>query len=242
MDGVSLIIRADDFGLYHAANQAIEEGFETGILTSATLAGAGPWLSEAVSFLQDHPTWEVGLELQLHCTPSGCAWGPVAGRVLVPSLVTITGDFPPMVSEHATLADLRREMDAQLNRVLQHGIRPAFLECAAESTLIDQALGELSGAYGIPARMTTHGLSPLNPSDAADPFDPSRALRSLKAGAYLWVVRPAQDTPETWAIWSADPRHQADARAICDPELSSLLVRQRIRQITFQQYLSESKA
>jgi predicted glycoside hydrolase/deacetylase ChbG (UPF0249 family) len=230
MDGISLVIRADDFGLYHAANQAVEEGFETGLLTCATLAGAGPWLREAVELSHAHPGWEVGLEVQLHCDAAGCAWGPVAGRALVPSLVTQTGDFPPRLSDAATADDVRREFDAQINRLLQHGVRPTFLECASNSPLVDQALAEFSGAYGIPARMTNFGLRPVDLGGGG------AALAGLDAGAYLWVVRPAQDTPESWALWPSPGRHQADARAVCNPELAGLLERHGVRRCRFQEY------
>src|SRR6516164_5416062 len=99
MEDVSLIIRADHFGLYHAADQAIEEGFEAGLLTTATLAGAGAWWREAVALARAYSHWEIGLEVQLHCDAVGGAWGPVSGRALVPSLVDREGDFPPAFSE-----------------------------------------------------------------------------------------------------------------------------------------------
>jgi YdjC-like protein len=237
MEGTSLIIRADDFGLYHAANQAIEEGFEAGLLTSATLAGAGPWLREAVALLHEHPQWEVGLELQLNCGGAGCSWGPVAGRVLVPSLVTHTGDFPPQLSDSAALDDVRREFDSQINRLLNHGVRPAFLECVSDSPLVNEALGEFGGVYNIPARMTAFGLCRLNPSRDDEPFEPGKALGTLGGGAYLWVVRPAHEVPETWALWSSPRCHAADALAVCDPQLAALMERRGIRRRTFQEHL-----
>ena len=39
--------RVDDFGLCHAANQAVLEAFETGLLTCASLAVVSPWAAEA---------------------------------------------------------------------------------------------------------------------------------------------------------------------------------------------------
>jgi hypothetical protein len=231
MDGISLVIRADDFGLYHAANQAVEEGFEAGLLTCATLAGAGPWLREAVALAHAHPNWELGLEIQLHCEAVGCAWGPISGRALVPSLVTQAGDFLPRLSDTAAFDDVRREFDAQINRLLQHGIRLAFLECASPSPLVDQALAEFSGTYGIPARMTDFGLRQVDLGGEGE------APAGLDTGAYLWVVRPAQDTPETWALWPSPGRHQVDARAVCDPELAAALESRGVRRCTFQEYL-----
>jgi predicted glycoside hydrolase/deacetylase ChbG (UPF0249 family) len=226
MAGITLLIRADEFGLYHAANQAIEEGFETGLLTCATLVGCGSWLREAVALIHAHSQWEVGLEVRLDCTATGCSWGPVSGRSLVPSLVTRAGDFPSRLIEHATPEDIRQEFDAQINRVLKYGIRPAFLECDSDSPLVEQALAEFSGVYGIPARMASFGFRP---------FDPASSL--FEEGAYLWVVRPAQDTPETWGMWSEPGSHVSDARAVCDPELAARLAGLSVRCCTFGEYL-----
>jgi predicted glycoside hydrolase/deacetylase ChbG (UPF0249 family) len=226
MAGATLIVRADYFGLSHAANQAIEEGFEAGMLTSCTLAGCGSWLREAVELIQAHPLREVGLEIQLHCGASGCSWGPVSGRALVPTLVTRTGDFPPRLSEHATAEDVRREFDAQINRLLSHGIRPAFLECGSDSSLVDHALLEFSSVYSIPARTESFGLIP---------FDP--AASGVESGSYLWVVRPAQDSPESWGMWPEAGGHVADARAICDPDLAARLDALGVRRCTFRDYL-----
>jgi predicted glycoside hydrolase/deacetylase ChbG (UPF0249 family) len=227
MEDVSLIIRADHFGLYHAADQAIEEGFEAGLLTTATLAGAGAWWREAVALARACPHWEIGLEVQLHCDALGGAWGPVSGRTLVPSLVDRGGDFPPTLHESAIIEDVRREMDAQINRALGHGIRPAYLECASESPLVDQALAEFSSAYGIPARIASLGPRATDSSQ----------LVGLGAGTHLWVVRPAHDSPESWGMWSDPARNAADARAVCDPELAAALANRGVRLRSFLEYL-----
>src|SRR5262249_37557914 len=102
---------------------------------------------------------------------------------------------------------------------------------ASISPLVDQALAECSGAYGIPARMTSLGLRPvdLGSGDAA--------LAGLGAGAYLWVGRPGPGTPGALALWPSPGRHQADARAVCDPELAAALESRGVRRCTFQEYL-----
>jgi predicted glycoside hydrolase/deacetylase ChbG (UPF0249 family) len=227
MEDISLIIRADHFGLSHTANQAIEEGFEAGLLTTATLSGVGLWWREAVELARAHTHWEIGLDVQLHCDAKGCAWGPVCGRALVPSLVNCEGDFPTTLSSLATMEDIRKEMDAQINRALGHGIRPAYLECGSDSPLVDLALAEFSSVYGLPARTTFFGLRPVDSSQ----------ITGLGPGAYLWVVRPAQDSPETWAMWSDPGRHAADARAVCDPEIAATLESRGVRRCSFAKYL-----
>src|SRR5262245_66523445 len=116
MDAISLIVRSDEFGLCHAANQAICEGFEAGVVTCAALAVVGPWLAEAAGLIHEHPEWEIGLQLLLHCTTVGCRWGPAAGPAAVPSLVDARGTFPPHLAEAATPEDIIRELKAQVDR------------------------------------------------------------------------------------------------------------------------------
>src|SRR6516164_1373230 len=95
LDTISLIVRGDHFGLCHASNQALWEGFEAGVLTCASLAVTGPWVAEAAVLAHDHQEWEIGLLLNVTCDTVGCRWGPVAGPSLVPSLVGPTGNFLP---------------------------------------------------------------------------------------------------------------------------------------------------
>jgi hypothetical protein len=73
--------------------------------------------------------------------------------------------------------------------------------------------------------MSSFGLRTLDPTMAAEP------------GAYLMIVRPAQDSPETWAMWSDPSRHVADARSVCDPTLAARLESLGIVRCTFREYL-----
>jgi len=73
MNVISLIVRGDDLGLCHAANEAICEAFETGLLTCASLVVTTPWLAEALRLAHEHPEWEIGLQLVLHARPTAIA-------------------------------------------------------------------------------------------------------------------------------------------------------------------------
>ena len=243
MDGISLIVRGDDFGLCHASNQAIEEAFETGLLSCATLAVYGPWVAEAVEMVRGHPEWEVGLQLGLHCASAGCRWGPVAGAVVVPSLVENTGTFASSLSESARPEDITRELDAQIERARAWHIEPAYLEFdGAAHPAVEAELLRLSERLGAPARMTNWGIQRLAAAvgGPADVAAVRKALEELTAGVYVWAARPAQDSPETWAFWpdyeTAQARH-AEALALCDPEIIALIQRRGIELISFRQHL-----
>jgi predicted glycoside hydrolase/deacetylase ChbG (UPF0249 family) len=243
MDGIALIVGGDHFGLAHAANQAIEEAFETGMLTCASLAVVSPWAAEAVVLAGKHPEWELGLQLQLHSPTAGCRWGPVAGAAAVPSLVATTGHFHPTIPTTATADDVVRELEAQVDRALAWGIKPAYLGyVSSPHPAVEETLPRLSERLGAPARMTDWGIQPLRVGSSEEPFSIAgllEALRNLTVGTYLWVTHPAQETPETWAIWGEETAgvYQREALALGDPGVCIVLRERGISLVSFRQHL-----
>ena len=244
MDVVSLIVRGDDFGLCHAANQAIWEAFETGVLTCASLAVTGPWTAEAVAIVRAHPEWEIGLQLVLRCATAGCRWSPVAGAAAVPSLVDSAGALAPSLPATAHPDDIARELAAQVERACAWGIQPAYLEYDGDPhAAVDVELHRLSEQLGAPARMTSWGVEPLAvPSAETQGWDQALLgeLSALRPGVHLWVTRPAQDSPETWSLWASEEaaraRH-AEALMLCSPDVSALIRQRGIELISFRQHL-----
>lgn len=88
---VRLIVRGDDFASTHASNVAMEEGFASGILTSASVLVTTPWLSEAAALAQAHPGWSIGLHLALTSEWDRLRWPPAAPPSQVASLVAGDG-------------------------------------------------------------------------------------------------------------------------------------------------------
>jgi predicted glycoside hydrolase/deacetylase ChbG (UPF0249 family) len=64
-EGVFLIVNGDDFGADTGVNRAIEDAYEIGILTSASLLVRRPHSAEAAAYARDHPGLSVGLHLDL---------------------------------------------------------------------------------------------------------------------------------------------------------------------------------
>ena len=58
-----LIINADDFGLCHSANLAVEELFEGGWLKSSTIMTPCPGADEAIDFAKKNPQYAIGVHL-----------------------------------------------------------------------------------------------------------------------------------------------------------------------------------
>jgi predicted glycoside hydrolase/deacetylase ChbG (UPF0249 family) len=60
-----LIVTADDFGLHHTVNEAVEQASRAGVLTAASLMVAAPAAADAVRRARKLPQLRVGLHLVL---------------------------------------------------------------------------------------------------------------------------------------------------------------------------------
>jgi len=124
MSGKYLIINADDFGFSTEVNRAVVEGWQDGVLTSASLMVSGAACEEAVALARQHPGLQVGLHLTL-----------VQGRSLLahrgfPSLTDREGNFPhdPLLAGmrmfflKSLQRQLRSEIKAQLDAFVATGL------------------------------------------------------------------------------------------------------------------------
>jgi hypothetical protein len=236
MSGISLIVRGDDFGLSHTGNQSIAEAFDAGVLTCASLLVTGPWVAEAARLARANPEWEIGLQLNLSCNTAGCRWGPVSRDV--PGLVEPTGTFPAALALSARPEEIGRELQAQLDRARAWDVVPAYLEYDGEpGAEVEAVVRRLSEQHGIPARMNTWGIEPLTLARGAEPM---AVLTACGPGVYLWVTRPAPESPETWALWpdSVEARERSlDAALLCDGGLRKLFEDRRVELLSFRQHI-----
>jgi hypothetical protein len=128
----TLIIRTDDVGMSHSVNMAMQRLVETGLPMSVTVMFACPWYQEAVEILKRHPEVSVGVHLTLNSEWKHYRWGPVAGSEAVPSLVDSNGYFFPSAEalhqNHPVLAEVERELRAQIDRALRSGVKIDFVD------------------------------------------------------------------------------------------------------------------
>ena len=94
-DARVLIINADDFGMYPAVNTAVIRSIEEGIASSCSLMAPCPAAPHAMDLLRQHPRIPFGIHLTLVCDIPGIAWGPLAAREKVSSLLSETGNYSP---------------------------------------------------------------------------------------------------------------------------------------------------
>lgn len=155
-----LIINADDFGLSSGVNRAVEQAWQEGILTQASLMAGGEAFDEAVEIAHRNPGLQVGLHLTL------VQGRPVLPPEQIPDLVGRDGRFPdnPVVAGMKLFFDptlrmqLRNEIEAQINKVRQAGIPLSHVDGHLNIQMhptVFSLLAELMPRYAITSFRTT---------------------------------------------------------------------------------------
>ncbi len=151
-----LIVHADDFGLSEKINDGILHAHRHGILTSASIMANGKAIEHAMRICRSVPTLDVGVHLTL------VEELPVLPREQIPSLVNGEGRFhrhamtflKKYVTGRIRLPDVRRELEAQVKKVLGYGISVSHLDSHQHLHILPQILSitvALAREYGIPA-------------------------------------------------------------------------------------------
>jgi predicted glycoside hydrolase/deacetylase ChbG (UPF0249 family) len=156
MNGVNLIVNADDFGISEAVNRGIVEAHDRGIVTSTSIMATGPKFEHAVELARLRPSLAVGVHLVL------TEHRPLIGAASAASLVRPDGAFEPHLKQLLTkrmrgrvsLAEVRRELDEQIRRVRAAGIAINHLDGHQHVHVLPgvaQVVAELAAAHGISA-------------------------------------------------------------------------------------------
>lgn len=136
-----LILNADDYGMSQSTNEAVEELFEVGWITSTTLMTPCPWAEDGVRRAKQNPKMHVGLHTTLNSEWDGYRWGPVSHEP-VPSLLDASGYLPRSVQELVERADPAHvlvELQAQMRYMDERGLPP---------THVDNHMGSVYGLFG----------------------------------------------------------------------------------------------
>jgi hypothetical protein len=189
-----LIIRADDGGMSHSVNMALERLMISGMPLSVSVIFAAPWYQETVEILKRHPDVAVGVHLALNSEWKNYRWGPVSGRSAVPTLVDSVGYFfasgEALYHHDPSLAEIEQELRA-LGADLPITFMPHLLP-------LDQ--GELVSCYVTPsAELSEDELVSL--FDDAYAREPFVELRTGPVG-----VIDVRDTNYCRISWHQDPR------------------------------------
>jgi predicted glycoside hydrolase/deacetylase ChbG (UPF0249 family) len=135
-----LIVNADDFGYTRDVNEGILEAHRRGILTSATLMANGSDFHHAHLLAKDFPSLDIGIHLVL-----------VGERALSRPSKCLP-DSPYGLLWDRTL-DIERELDLQMRRALEVGIKPTHLDTHKHAHLLPKvarAVAAVAKAYHVP--------------------------------------------------------------------------------------------
>jgi len=149
-----LVITSDDFGLSSGVNRAVEQAWENGLLTCASIMPGAAAYDEAVSIARRYPALQIGLHLTL------VQGHGVLPREEIPELVDASGNFSdnPVTAgmryffDRGLYCQLKREIEAQIVRVLDSGIPLTHIDGHLNIHLhptVFRILAELMPRYGI---------------------------------------------------------------------------------------------
>jgi chitin disaccharide deacetylase len=151
-----LIIHADDFGLNEKVNAGILKAHLEGNLTSASVMANGAAFEHAVEICSTLQTLDIGVHLTL------VGERPILAGDKVKTLVNTRGRFHDHARQFVqryfcgfiSLNDVRLELDAQIQKVLNTGIRISHLDSHQHLHMLPSILKvsvELAKKYNIPS-------------------------------------------------------------------------------------------
>ena len=150
---IRMVVNADDFGISARINEGIVVSHRAGIVTATSLMAVGSAFEQAVQCCRAAPALDVGVHLTL-----------VAERPLLARRSSLAGDdgrFPESAAAFLRRwltgsirrADVQAEWSAQIERVLDHGIRVTHLDSHQHVHILpglaDLSL-QLAARYNIP--------------------------------------------------------------------------------------------
>lgn len=223
---IRLIVRGDDFGYSRASNPAMEQAFDDGIMTSASVLVPGPWFAETAAMLRTRPERSAGVHLTITSEWNRLRWRPVLPISEVPSLVAPDGylwgfgysgpkpeDWPadgaPWAEHAPDPAEAEREFRAQIERALSLGVRLDYVDCHMGMACREELLPitrKLAAEYCLgvsgAGSLNEKRAQPDYPDDTPEGILTGlvEMLENLTPGLWLYVGHPAVDTPELRAV------------------------------------------
>jgi hypothetical protein len=244
-----LVIHADDFGMSHSVNRAIEEALEKHWVTSASILVPCPWFPEVARWAKAHPDADLGIHLALNSEWTALRWGPVSAQPKGSSLLDADGYLPlttDYVASHAKISDVETETRAQVDKAKGAGVNLTHLDThmgaiVTTPDLFKVYLG-LGQAYKLPLLLDSRAeaiapgsvlLSQLlqmnrgtSKSEWLDAY--KKMLAPLPAGSYQLIVHLAYNDDEMQGAtfdhpdWGAEWR-QSDFDLVRSAEFQKFL-------------------
>ncbi|AXE21368.1 hypothetical protein DR864_01705 [Runella rosea] len=209
---IRLIIRSDDIGFCHTANEACMKVYTDGISRSVEILATAPWFMEAVKMLKTQPNYDVGVHLCLTSEWENLKWRPLTNA---PSLTDADGYFPQFIWENKTLknsayllqkpiniAEVEREFRAQIELVKKYlpwaSHLSAHMGCTNANAEVKALTERLSAEYKLPIQMPQgtlpiKGFGGATKSPEQKEQDLVAILKALTPGTHFLVEHPGYD-------------------------------------------------
>lgn len=155
---MKLLLQSDDYGMTRAVARGIIHGIENGIIRNTGMFTNMPWAEECAEWMKPYLS-KIALGVDLNLSTGS----PILNPTQIPSLVKETGSFYTSWESrkldtaannfnHANMEDVRKELDAQIQRFIYlFGKKPDYLHAHAyETDSIIQVHQELARKYTIP--------------------------------------------------------------------------------------------
>ena len=218
---IKLIVRGDDMGFTHAANEALIKSYKKGFETSIEIIVPSPWFLEAVKMLEQTPSVDVGVHLCLTSEWDNVKWRPMTDAA---SLKDANGYFFPkvypdksyvgqaIIENKCTISDIEKEFRAQIETAKKKIPRLSHISghmgCTNFSEEVKALTKRLAKEYNLitDSDLTDLGVKRMNYEGEhrtmLEKFESfKKALKKLEAGnTYLFVDHPGFDNEEMRAV------------------------------------------
>lgn len=214
-----LIVRGDDMGSFHAANDACLRSSVEGIQQTIEVMVVCPWFPEMLKMLRENPGIDIGLHMTITSEWDDMKWRPLTHS---PGLTDDNGFFLPQIRPHKdypglsvmesdwTMEEIEREFRAQIELCLKNIPQTTHISGHMGATAFDPRVAELtrklakeynladvstnpSGDYGIT------GISYAGPHATYEEKEASfvKMLERLEPGrTYMFLDHPGYDSDE----------------------------------------------
>ncbi len=268
---IRLIMRGDDMGFSHSGDEALIKSYKEGIETSIEVLIPSPWFPEAVKFLKENPTIDVGVHLALTSEWDNVKWRPMTNA---PSLTDSDGYFYPKIfpdknypsqslSENKwKIEEVEKELRAQIEMAIKKIPRvshiSAHMGCTNLSPTVKALEKKLAKEYKIDIDLSDLKVEGLGYDASGKWIGPNlsgnekvssfiNALKKLQHGkTYLFVDHPGLNTPELQAIHHIGYENVAsDRQGVTDlftnEEVRRFIRLNGIKLVSYKNLVSEKK-
>jgi CubicO group peptidase (beta-lactamase class C family)/predicted glycoside hydrolase/deacetylase ChbG (UPF0249 family) len=266
---IQLVIRGDDMGFSHSANEALIKSFKEGIETSIEIIAPSPWFPEAVKLLAENPKVDVGLHFAITAEWDNLKWRPLTEA---PSLRNKDGYFYQMLNHNNDyphnavkdnawkLEDVEKELRAQIEMGLKHIPRMSHVSGHMGSTGFAPEIKEMAKKVAKEYNLTmvdVDGLKDYNTSyvgfDIKNKNTDERIqafidmINRLEPGKnYVFVEHPGLDNTELQAIshigYEDVAKHRQDVTNIFTSEkVKEAIIRKGVSLVSYMELLNGGK-